>query len=179
MDDRSKKLAFAICQHLKDNLATVSKDSVEGIEVAIQCIGEAFGVDPDADSKYSIKPANLASIFEVFMANQQRMGDQEDAAAANAKAEGLKADGNKKMAARDYAGAIALYSQAIDLAPNAVFYSNRYWLRYLVLLLIARRATTHRQLSTLKKLSKSIPLTLKLILVWDMHTSDWVILKPP
>lgn len=38
--------------------------------VAMQCIGEAFGVDPTDEAQkelYSTKPANLLSIFEVYL----------------------------------------------------------------------------------------------------------------
>lgn len=38
--------------------------------VAMQCIGEAFGVDADDEAQkklYSTKPANLLSIFDVYL----------------------------------------------------------------------------------------------------------------
>lgn len=51
---------------------------------------------------------------------------QEPSAETKAKAETLKAEGNKAMSAKDYAAAITAYSQAIDLhAKNPVYFSNR------------------------------------------------------
>ncbi|KAL9933552.1 hypothetical protein V8E36_007728 [Tilletia maclaganii] len=47
-------------------------------------------------------------------------------AADKAKAETLKAEGNKAMTAKDYGGAIAAYNEAIALDPtNPVYFSNR------------------------------------------------------
>ncbi|KAL2919509.1 Small glutamine-rich tetratricopeptide repeat-containing protein 2 [Polyrhizophydium stewartii] len=147
MSDTKKKLAFAICQYLQDNIkdGTIKTDDVEGIEVAIQCIGEAFGVDPaDAaqQEQYSIKPANLVSVFDVVLATQRKLSEKAEAAKAaakataepagptpeqkKAKAEELKAAGNKLMAAKSYAEAIAKYTEAIELdGANAVYYANR------------------------------------------------------
>jgi len=47
--------------------------------VAIQCIGEAFGVDlTDAvqGQTYSTKPATLVSIFDVFVNAQKKLGNK-------------------------------------------------------------------------------------------------------
>jgi hypothetical protein len=42
--------------------------------VAIQSIGEAFGVDVEQEEnkKYSIKPASLVNIFEVYLNTQKK-----------------------------------------------------------------------------------------------------------
>lgn len=51
------------------------------------------------------------------------IGASDEAVAA---AEAFKADGNAQLAAKNYAGAVEMYSRAIDLDPdNAVYYSNR------------------------------------------------------
>lgn len=50
-------------------------------------------------------------------------GASDEAVAA---AEAFKADGNAQLAAKNYVGAVEMYSRAIDLDPdNAVYYSNR------------------------------------------------------
>ncbi|KAI8805329.1 hypothetical protein BJ742DRAFT_412327 [Cladochytrium replicatum] len=121
----TKKLAFAICEYLSDSIkaGTIKEDDAEGIEVAIQCIGEAFGVDV-SDRDLSIKPDTLASIFEKHLesAPAKKAVSPED----QQKAEALKGQGNKAMAERKYKEAIDLYTQAIALHPtNAVFYGNR------------------------------------------------------
>ncbi|KAG5457372.1 MAG: hypothetical protein BJ554DRAFT_2633 [Olpidium bornovanus] len=76
--------------------------------VALQCLGEAFGVNPDDPehvAKYSTKPATLLSIFEVF----------------------LNAEKKKAPPKVRFDAAIDLYTKAINLNPdNAVYYANRY-----------------------------------------------------
>ncbi|KAI9106154.1 hypothetical protein DFS34DRAFT_602409 [Phlyctochytrium arcticum] len=137
-DLKQKRLAFAICDFLKDSVKSgaVKTDDAEGIELAIQCIGEAFGVNHSStadDKEYSIKPATLQQIFNVFTATQEKnVASQPQSKGAEvkaedqAKAEELKGAGNKAMAAKDFDGAIKFYSQAIDLDKrNAVFYANR------------------------------------------------------
>ncbi|KAI9209685.1 uncharacterized protein BJ171DRAFT_608953 [Polychytrium aggregatum] len=137
--DTQKKLSLAICDFLRTSIenGTISSDDAEGIEVAIQCIGEAFGVNPDeGNSAYSIKPQNLASIFEVFLNTQKKVssGPKPQASAEprlsdeerKAQAESFKAQGNKKMAEKDYAESISLYTKAIELdSRSAVYYGNR------------------------------------------------------
>ena len=47
--------------------------------VAIQCIGEAFGVDLNDAAQaqaYSTKPATLVSIFDVFVNAQKKLGNK-------------------------------------------------------------------------------------------------------
>ncbi|KAJ3081928.1 hypothetical protein HK102_002029 [Quaeritorhiza haematococci] len=126
---KRKKLAFAICEYLQQSIknGTIKEDDAEGIEVAIQCIGEAFGVDPtspDDQAAHSIKPATLLSIFDVFLnlKSQNKPKPEEK----KKKAEELKGAGNKKMAEKKYVEAIDLYTQAIAVdGSNAVYYANR------------------------------------------------------
>ncbi|KAF9115684.1 hypothetical protein BGX27_006928 [Mortierella sp. AM989] len=153
-DEKQKHLVFSILEFLQASLnnGTIKQDDSEGIEVAIQCIGEAFGVDLNDAAQaqtYGTKPATLMSIFEVFVNAQKKLSNKNAAAAPAApaasasssssapkiseptaeqkkNAEELKVAGNRKVNEKDYAEAIRLYGEAIVLNPgNAVYYANR------------------------------------------------------
>lgn len=115
--------------------------ALTGPSYSVQCIGEAFGVDPTDEQqakRLSVKPATLQTIFDVFLKTRDRV-QPASAAASSAPAQpktptpediqaadGFKADGNKHMTSKAYDKAIESYTKAIELAPtNAVFYSNR------------------------------------------------------
>ncbi|KAM3583612.1 Small glutamine-rich tetratricopeptide repeat-containing protein 2 [Umbelopsis sp. WA50703] len=70
--DNKKALVYSIIEFLEKSCkdGSVKEDNVEGIEVAIQCLGDAFEVDPsdpEQQSKYSTKPATLQNIFDVYL----------------------------------------------------------------------------------------------------------------
>ncbi|KAI9499063.1 hypothetical protein BDB00DRAFT_798154 [Zychaea mexicana] len=147
--ENKKALVYSILEFLQKSCddGTISKDDTEGIEVAMQCIGEAFGVDPtDAAQQeaYSTKPANLLSIFEVYLKTKSKTRGQAPASASSSsgaapaaakaeiseedkqKAEELKAAGNRKVSERNYPEAIKLYTEAIAInGSQAVYYANR------------------------------------------------------
>ncbi|KAF9296027.1 hypothetical protein BGZ88_000897 [Linnemannia elongata] len=88
-DEKQKHLVFSILEFLQTSLnnGTIKQDDSEGIEVAIQCIGEAFGVDLNDAAQaqaYSTKPATLVSIFDVFVNAQKKLGNKTAAAASAA-----------------------------------------------------------------------------------------------
>ena len=110
----------------------------------VQCIGEAFGIDPSDDARrkqLSIKPAKLQTIFEVFLKTRDKVGSPSSAPSPTPStsappktpsvedkkaAEKLKQTGNTQMSAKKHDLAIASYSKAIALDPtNAVYFSNR------------------------------------------------------
>lgn len=108
----------------------------------MQCIAEAFGVDPDSaedDKAYSIKPASLVSILDVFLKTKAKSfastSPQSEASLPQSssdisqtdkiKAESLKTKGNQLMGQKLYDSAIEQYTEAIKLDPNPVYYSNR------------------------------------------------------
>lgn len=110
----------------------------------VQCIGEAFGVDPSDEAqckRLSVKPATLPSIFDVFVKTREKMSTTGTTASAStsapaqpkapstddkAAAEKLKAQGNAKMSSKEYDAAVDFYTQAIVKdGTNAVYYSNR------------------------------------------------------
>jgi len=141
MEEKRKQLAFAITEYLSDAIERnyVSEENKDGLEVAIQCISEAFGIDPKDDTQkdmYSIKPTNLSSIFEVYLRTTQakanvkpntvKVDDKEPSEEDKKNADQKKSEGNVKMAARQYDEAIKLYTEAIELnGKNAIYYANR------------------------------------------------------
>ncbi|TRM65670.1 hypothetical protein BD626DRAFT_535225 [Schizophyllum amplum] len=134
----SQRLVLAIIDFLNQSIddGTVKSDDKESLEVAIQCIGEAFGVDPTNNTQakeLSIKPATLQTIFDVFMKTRSRVQAAPEpevkkaaSPADKAQADKLKAEGNALMSAKKYDDAIAAYTRALALDPsNPVYYSNR------------------------------------------------------
>ncbi|KAF9198787.1 hypothetical protein BGZ49_000289 [Haplosporangium sp. Z 27] len=80
-DEKQKHLVFSILEFLQTSInnGTIKQDDSESIEVAIQCIGEAFGVDLNDAAQaqtYSTKPATLMSIFEVFVNAQKKLASK-------------------------------------------------------------------------------------------------------
>ncbi|ORX35797.1 hypothetical protein BD324DRAFT_581766 [Kockovaella imperatae] len=153
-DVKKKQLVYNIIEFLRtsEQDGTIKEDDKESLEVAIQCIAEAFEVDPESESdksQYSIAPASLLSILDVFLktraktgagqsqpgasassssstgANTGRSSSGEPSEADRKKAEELKTKGNALMGQKLYDSAIEQYTQAIKLDPNPVYYSNR------------------------------------------------------
>lgn len=135
-----QRLALAICDFLSNSLTdgTLQADEKDSIDVAINCIGEAFNVDPtDAAAVSSV--IGTQNLFQIFSVYEKLKGAAPAAAAKPAapssapptddqkkQAEALKSKGNAAMAQKDYPTAIDLYTQALALHPgNAVFLSNR------------------------------------------------------
>jgi len=78
MAEKNQKLVLAVLEFLEQSIAdgSVREDDKEGIEVAIQCIGEAFGVNPSDEAqrqKLSIKPATLRSLFDVYLKTKEKI----------------------------------------------------------------------------------------------------------
>ena len=74
----SEQLALAITEYLSDCIKTqkVKGEGAESLEVAIQAINEAFGIDLDNSDqikKLSIAPTSLASIFEIYLKTKGQM----------------------------------------------------------------------------------------------------------
>ena len=153
-----QKLVYAIIEFLNKSLedGTVKQDDKEGLEVAsalqnlvsypvvkltagsptVQCIGEAFGVDPsdkEQSERLSIKPATLESVFDLCLKTRDKVASSSSqpkpagpTAEDKANAEKLKQKGNTLMSGKKYDEAIQVYTEAIDLdSTNPVYYSNR------------------------------------------------------
>jgi small glutamine-rich tetratricopeptide repeat-containing protein alpha len=97
--------------------------------MTVQCIGEAFGIDPSNTTqkdRLSIKPATLQSIFDVYLktsaqASQAKLDESthasrsEPSGEAKAEAERHKQAGNQYMSSKSYDRAVESYTQAIEL----------------------------------------------------------------
>lgn len=136
-----QRLALAICDFLSTSVTdgTLPADDQDSIDVAVNCIAEAFKVDPTDKAAVSeaIGDQNLLKIYGVF---EKLQSATKPAAASGStpapageiseevkkEAEGLKSKGNAAMAQKDYPKAIDLYTQALAKHPgNAIFLSNR------------------------------------------------------
>ncbi|KAG6868552.1 hypothetical protein C0993_001248 [Termitomyces sp. T159_Od127] len=138
MSEKQQRLVSAILEFLNNSIAdgTVAADDREGLEVAIQCIGEAFSVDPSDKQqaeRLSVKPATLQSIFDVFLKTRDKVAAQPSTSAPKApspddkaQADAHKQRGNSLMSAKKYDDAISAYTDSVALDPtNPVYYSNR------------------------------------------------------
>lgn len=125
----NKDLALAIIQFLNTSVAnkTINEEFSESVDVAIDCIADAFEVDKsEATSALGgrdlLDVVNGANSTDSAFETKSQEVDEETKAMANT----LKAEGNKAMAVKDFDTAIAKYTDAITLDPsNVVFLSNR------------------------------------------------------
>lgn len=164
MSEKQQRLVLSIIDFLNNSInnGVVKADDKESLEVAstsfasdiaksylirndlVQCIGEAFGVDPsnkEQVEKLSVKPASLESIFDVYMKTRDNFGaraqssstpaapastSKELSAEDKTKADKLKQEGNSLMSGKKYDEAIEAYTKAIAIdGSNPVYYSNR------------------------------------------------------
>lgn len=131
MSDNRKKLALAIIDFLKTSIAdkVISEENVESIDVAVECIADAFEVDKDQSGGASAAfgGKSLLEIADAAVSTDSTSETKQEISAQDkAKAESLKAEGNKAIGARDFDTAVAKYTEAIALDPyNVVYYSNR------------------------------------------------------
>ncbi|KAJ1975368.1 Small glutamine-rich tetratricopeptide repeat-containing protein 2 [Dimargaris xerosporica] len=146
MATNQRKLVFAILEFLQSAIAdgSVKSSSVESLEVAMECIGEAFDVDASDEtqrSEYSIKPANLQQVLDLYLRTHEKMATKQqssvgEGAAATAKktlteeqkaqAEELKTLGNRALANKQLEEAVDFYTKAIAInSQNPIYYANR------------------------------------------------------
>ncbi|KNC85941.1 hypothetical protein SARC_01888 [Sphaeroforma arctica JP610] len=124
------KLAFAICQFLKAEMAA-NPHTEESLEVAVQCLESAYDFecdDVEAEAKYDVSPLTLEGIFEKAVPSEGPIVEEfeEVSAAQKAKAESLKDEGNQCLKDFAYEKAVQKYTEAIQIDPNnAVYYCNR------------------------------------------------------
>ncbi|KAF2842490.1 TPR domain-containing protein [Patellaria atrata CBS 101060] len=142
-----KRLALAILDFLSSSVkdGTVNAEDAESMEIASNCIAEAFKVDPNDKAALTdaVGTQNLLTIYGVYeklkgkgtspvQASKAPTGPNAGSSTAASekefkeKAENLKGLGNAAMQKKDYKTAIDFYTQALDLVPlNPIFLSNR------------------------------------------------------
>ncbi|KAL7270252.1 Small glutamine-rich tetratricopeptide repeat-containing protein 2 [Rhizina undulata] len=143
--ESQKRLALAIIDFLTSSSknGSISDEDKDSLEVASQCIADAFKVDPtDKDAMANaLGGQSLTSIYGVFEkmktrtpANQpkpaspkpepkEKSGPTEE---EKAEAEALKTQGNQAMAKKDHKTAVEFYTSALALVPgNPIYLSNR------------------------------------------------------
>ncbi|KAJ2780981.1 Small glutamine-rich tetratricopeptide repeat-containing protein 2 [Coemansia javaensis] len=133
-----KRLAMGIVEYLDKAVADglVAGDGAESLEIAKQCIADAFGLDVEDAAQVkelSLKPLSLDKVFDVYTATQAKLGGAKEAPEPagpsdedRRRADAFKAEGNNLVIEKEYAGAIDAYTRAIALVgDNAVFYGNR------------------------------------------------------
>ncbi|KAI5780473.1 TPR domain-containing protein [Geopyxis carbonaria] len=138
--ESKKRLALAVINFLETSAkdGTVASEDQESLEVATQCISDAFKVDATdaAAMADALGGQSLLSIYGVF----EKMKGRGAPAAAPAtpaaasgptpsdktRAEALKAQGNTSMQQKDFKAAITYYTKALEIIPgNPIYLSNR------------------------------------------------------
>lgn len=137
MSPSNKDLANLIVDFLSHTVENkeVSEDYVDSLNVAIDCITEAFEFDRESVATTLEKTFAGRSLKQVVEAASVGSSSPQESVKVNipvedaetkAKAESLKLEGNKAMAAKDFEQAVLKYSEAIQVLPtNAVYYANR------------------------------------------------------
>ncbi|KIX04588.1 uncharacterized protein Z518_05458 [Rhinocladiella mackenziei CBS 650.93] len=137
LSDSKKRLALSIIDFLSTSLkdGTLTAEDADNIEIASNCIAEAFKVDPTDKAAVSeaVGSQSLLNVFSVYEKLKGRGPSAEappprpsEPAAINPEAEKLKSAGNAAMQQKDYKTAIEKYSEAITFAPtNPIYLSNR------------------------------------------------------
>ncbi|KAH8731084.1 small glutamine-rich tetratricopeptide repeat-containing protein A [Phaeosphaeriaceae sp. PMI808] len=148
-----KRLALAILDFLQTSQTdgSVAPDDAEQLEVAANCIAEAFKVDfaDEAAKKDALGGQNLLAIYNVYekLKGKTTASTEGSSSASEARpatpqtpakdaagpggpnkdeAERLKGLGNESMKKKDYDGAIKHYTAALEVIPlNPIYLSNR------------------------------------------------------
>lgn len=137
MAQSNKEIAALIVDFLSSTVEknAVSEDYADSLNVAIDCISEAFEFERDAVSEIVKNSFDNRKLDELLKSAATALPTQSEPVKVNipaedantkAKAEDLKLQGNKAMASKDFETAIKKYSEAIEVLPsNAVYYANR------------------------------------------------------
>lgn len=117
----NKKLVYSVIKFLKSELSTLSPEACESIEVAIQCLENAYEIHTDSSELDT--GASLPEIFGAYLSSVKKRPPTD---AEKEEAERLKTEGNNLMKAEKFKEALDCYTRAIELNPNShVYYCNR------------------------------------------------------
>ncbi|KAH3673207.1 hypothetical protein WICMUC_003825 [Wickerhamomyces mucosus] len=130
----NKEIALQIVHFLQSSIKEIDEDYVDSIDVAVDCIADAFGVDKQVDGTKAFNGQSLKDILsaaksktdaiEIPVKVDEKANEINEA--TKEKAEALKLEGNKAVAAKNFQTAVEKYSAAIDLdSNNPVYFSNR------------------------------------------------------
>lgn len=134
MSVTNKDIALSIIHFLKSSVSNkeIAEDYAESMDVAIDCIADAYEVNKDDDlkaieSKFDGK--SLPDLIKLSLADKSETKNipiKEIDNETKVKADQLKVEGNRSMASRQFEEAISKYTQAIELdSTNVVYLSNR------------------------------------------------------
>lgn len=118
----TKYFVEGILRFLKNQLETqtLSSDGAESLEVAIQCLENAYNLENSSES-LDDNPMKHIDLFELFTNSCLNVSTEK-----KTEAEALKNEGNRLMKEEKFQEAINHYNKAINLdATNPVFYCNR------------------------------------------------------
>jgi small glutamine-rich tetratricopeptide repeat-containing protein alpha len=120
MNKDQRILASSVIKFLQDSCPKEQKDE---IMKAVDIIEKVY----DCKTLEKEGQVPLEKLYGVYKQTVNPTAKQTGTSAANLKvAEGLKAEGNKLLAAKDFKGAVEKYTAAIEAdANNAVYYANR------------------------------------------------------
>ncbi|XP_015371446.1 PREDICTED: small glutamine-rich tetratricopeptide repeat-containing protein alpha [Diuraphis noxia] len=126
MEDK-KKIALLIVNHLKTQLSNDSfnDESLESMEVAVQCIESAYSLNPTESDNVEVKLESI--VKEYYQVREQKpIQKAEISQAHKEEAENHKKFGNEYMKMQNNDKAIEAYTIAIKLNPlNPIYYCNR------------------------------------------------------
>lgn len=130
----NKEVALQIIHFLKNSTKEINQDFIESIDVAIDCIADAFEVNKDEDVLDQFQGLSLKEILNNAKSSSTGISTSvpvtvdfvEVDAETKAKAEALKAEGNKAITSKEFQTAVDKYTAAIELdSCNPVYFSNR------------------------------------------------------
>ncbi|XP_063707185.1 small glutamine-rich tetratricopeptide repeat-containing protein alpha-like [Culicoides brevitarsis] len=99
----------------------LGNDSVESLEVVIQCLENVYEFNDETGADEKDNPINNFDLYELYSSTLLNVTPER-----KEEAESMKNEGNRLMKEEKYQEALNMYNKAIALdATNAVFYCNR------------------------------------------------------
>eukprot|EP00117_Sycon_ciliatum_P050136 scpid94220/ scgid35429/ Small glutamine-rich tetratricopeptide repeat-containing protein alpha; Alpha-SGT len=121
--DNRRRLIFSLMRLLEDDCNKCTSDVRESLEVAMQCIGEVYGVqsqDQHQASRLGVQ-FDLQTVFDKAAEKECTLTEEQ-----KAEAQLLKEKGNDLLRKGEFQQAVDMYSKAIAVdRNNAIYFSNR------------------------------------------------------